>query len=554
MPSNLCQLHRSTCERMGQQVALRHKRHGMYHDISWSDYRRQSDWVAAGLIGLGLNHGDRIAMLSENRYEWLITDHGILSCGCVHVPLHAPLAPKQVEFQVGHSEARAIFVSSQAQADKIFKVLDNLPLLEFLISFEAIDSPSDKIQCLTWEGLKHRGRQSLETAAPEISHREDSLTGDDLSSIIYTSGTTGNPKGVMLTHNNLLTNAMETGRIAYLEPDDCLLSWLPYSHIYARCVDHYLTTTYAIVVALAESIDTLVTNLAEIQPTWLTSVPRFYEKTWASVETLGDEDRDETLRKIFGPNIRQLTSGGAPLPPTVCKAFFNAGLPLLEGYGLTETAPVISFNSIENYKIGSVGQTIRDVEAKIADDGEILTRGPHVMAGYWKNEDATNKAIVDGWFHTGDIGSLDDDGYLTITDRKKDLFVTSAGKNVAPAILEHLLKSEVCIDQAVVYGDGRQFISALIVPNFVELQKVVDASGWSLSLNEEFVQDEDVNNYFDERIRELMKSVSQPERVKRFLILSRLFQVEDDELTATLKVRRSHIIGKYEASLAKLYE
>lgn len=552
---HLCELHRHTAERMGSRIALRHKRHGLYQDLSWTDYRRQADWAAAGLMSLGVQPGDRVAILSENRFEWLIADHAILSCGAADVPLHAPLVAAQVEYQVGHSESRGIIVSGQTQADKVFAVLSSLPVLEFLVSFEPITAPANcRLKLLTWEGLKSRGWQAGEAARQEIVRREATLTGRDLATIIYTSGTTGNPKGVMLSHDNLLTNAAGTGKISFMEPDDVLLSWLPYSHIYARTVDHYLTTWAGVTLALAESIETLVCNLAEIQPTWLTAVPRFYEKVWNSVEGQPPAKRDDSLRKLFGPRIKQLTSGGAPLPRHVCEAFHATGIPLLEGYGLTESSPVISFNNSESFKIGSVGRTIENVDVRIADDGEILTRGPHVMQGYWKNPAATSETIRDGWLHTGDVGKLDDEGFLFITDRKKDLFVTSAGKNIAPSELERLLTSDPFIDQAVVYGDGRHFISALIVPNAALLRAEAERLGCGWIESNGFVTTDALTEFMQSRIDAVMEVVSQPERVKRCLLLDKPFQLAADELTATMKVRRRHILAKYERELAALYD
>ena len=552
---HLCDLHRHTSERLGSRIALRHKRDGLFHDLSWTDYRRQADAAAAGLITLGVQPGDRVAILSENRFEWLVADHAILSCGAADVTLHAPLAAAQVEYQVGHSESRGIIISGQVQADKVFAVLAALPGLEFLVSFEPITAPADcRLKLLTWEGLKHRGWQAGESVRQEIARREAALTGCDLATIIYTSGTTGNPKGVMLSHDNLLTNAAATGKISFMEPDDVLLSWLPYSHIYARTVDHYLTTWAGVTLALAESIETLVCNLAEIQPTWLTAVPRFYEKVWNNVAGQPPAKRDDSLRKLFGPRIKQLTSGGAPLPRHVCAAFHAAGIPLLEGYGLTESSPVISFNNSESFKIGSVGRAIENVDVCIADDGEILTRGPHVMQGYWKNPTATAETIRDGWLLTGDVGKLDDEGFLFITDRKKDLFVTSAGKNIAPSELERLLTSDPFIDQAVVYGDGRHFISALIVPNEALLKSEAKKLGCGWCMSDGFVTTSALTDFIQARIDVVMEVVSQPERVKRCLLLDQPFQLAEDELTATMKVRRRHILSKYERELAALYD
>lgn len=547
----LCDLHRSAAVRFGERVALRYPQYGLYHDLSWNDYRLAADDAAAGLIRLGVQHGDRVAILSENRCEWLIADHAILSTGAADVPLHAPLAPAQVEYQVAHSEARGIIVSGPAQAAKVAEVLERLPQLEFVVSFEPITVPMGRVRVLSWDALRHLGTPADRA---EMARREAALDDRSLATIIYTSGTTGYPKGVMLSHGNLLTNAKATFDISFMTEDVVLLSWLPYSHIYARTVDHYLTTIGGLTVALAESVDTLFVNLKQVRPHWLTAVPRVYEKVWSQIKTLSADERAAAIRKTFGAEMRQLTSGGAPLPRYIAEGFFAAGLPLLEGYGLTESSPVISFNSIEQYRIGSVGQAIGDVDVRIADDGEIQTRGPHVMQGYWKNPTATAQTVVDGWLLTGDVGRLDDDGFLFITDRKKDLFVTSAGKNIAPAELERLLSRDEFIDQAVVYGDGRQFVSALLVPNFERLNAAVAERGGVVTVTGEFITDETSRAILDERVSAVMQQVSQPERVKKFLILARSFAVADEELTATLKVRRRHIIAKYESLLAALYD
>jgi long-chain acyl-CoA synthetase len=252
-------------------------------------------------------------------------------------------------------------------------------------------------------------------------------------------------------------------------------------------------------------------NLAETQPTWMTSVPRFYEKVWGHVEQLPAEQRKIALKRLFGRRIKQLSSGGAPLPKHVCEGFFEADLPLLEGYGLTETSPVVSFNNLDNCKIGSVGKAIPEVEFKIAEDGEILTRGPQVMRGYWKDEEATAEAIVDGWFYTGDVGFLDDEGYLTITDRKKDLIITSGGKNIAPSELERILVSDVFIDQAVVYGDGRNFVSAVLVPSFPHLELRAKQLSVEIDIQDEFIRNPELIEFFDERVKHVMDSVSNPQ-------------------------------------------
>ncbi len=549
---NLCHLHRTMSRRMGDKIAMRFPSLGRFRDISYRDVRRQADRAAAGLITLGIAPGDRVGILSENRVEWPIADLGILSAGAADVTMHAPLSADQVEYQLGHSEARGVLVSNQDQADKVIARLDDLPDLEFLVSFESVTLPESRLLQLSWQGLCHRGaRASLDD---QIASREQALDSSSLATLIYTSGTTGNPKGVMLTHGNLLSNVESMIPIAFLEPDDILLSWLPYSHVYARLTDNYLATGAGITVALAAGIDTLIDDLDTIKPTWLTAVPRFYEKIWAGVEALDPDTRANRLKTIFGPRIRQLNSGGAPLPRHVCDGFDQAGLPILEGYGLTETSPVISFNHAEAYRFGSVGLPIPGVEVRIAQDGEILTRGPHVMAGYWKNPEATEAVIVDGWFHTGDVGTIDEDGFLSITDRKKDLFVTSAGKNVAPAVIERLLTTDPLFDQAVVYGDGRNFISAVVVPNLPLLETLATTNDTAVETADGLITSPELLAIIDSKVSELMESVSQPERVKKCLVLDKPFQLENDELTATLKVRRRHIIAKYEDRLEAFYE
>jgi long-chain acyl-CoA synthetase len=550
---NLVTMHRATATRLGPRASIRFKRDGLYQDLSWAAYRRQADSIAAALISLGIQPGDRVGILSENRVEWLVADIGILTAGAVEVPLHAPLTPPQAAYQLAHSGVKGLFVSGQTQFDKIAAVRDELPGLEWVVTFNAARSDAFP-DLMSWQGLLVRGRKQLPRVAETLASIERSLDHDSLATIIYTSGTTGRPKGVMLTHGNLVSNAEATFTCSESSSSDVLLSWLPYSHIYARTCDHYATTRAGSTVCLAESIDTLVTNLAEIQPTDLTSVPRFYEKVWSAVEMLPEAERRARLQRIFGPRVRRLSSGGAPLPKHVADGFQAAGLPLLEGYGLTESSPVISFNRLGANRTGTVGPAVTGVEVKIAADGEILTRGPHVMKGYWNDPEATARTIVDGWLHTGDVGTLDADGYLTITDRKKDLIITSGGKNIAPSELERLLISDPFIDQAVVHGDRRPFVSALIVPNLPLLADKAKELGASLKVDEHgLIQDEAIRNFLNERIKSLMEEVSNPERVKAILILGRPFRLEDNEVTATQKVRRRHILVEFEDQFEQLY-
>jgi long-chain acyl-CoA synthetase len=373
---------------------------------------------------------------------------------------------------------------------------------------------------------------------------------------MYTSGTTGNPKGVMLTHGNLLSNALAMHE-AFLIPADALMfSWLPYSHIYARTVDHYENLMAGTLLCLAESADTLIQNLVEIQPTHITAVPRFYEKVLSSVTCSNAEKMAGDLRKIFGPRIDVLSSGGAPLPLPVTEAYHAAGLLLLQGYGLTETSPVISFNCKARFKIATVGLPIPEVEVKIAPDGEVLTRGPHVMKGYWKNPEASAEAIRDGWLHTGDLGQLDEDGFLTITGRKKELLVLSNGKKVVPSFIEGLLIADECIDQAAVAGEGRTFLSALIVPHWENLRRGLRAQGNFLEREskEVLARHPAVQALLARRISEALINVSNWEQVKKFVVLTEPFTVEKDELTVSLKLRRNIVLARHAAELEALYQ
>jgi long-chain acyl-CoA synthetase len=554
--SNLATMHRRIAGRLGRRSALRYKAHGLYRDISWADYRDQVDRASAGLIGLGVQPGDRVGLLAENSPDWLVADLAILSAGAIDVPLHAPLVPNQVAFQLQHSGARGVVVSHQGQADKVLAVLDELPTLEWLASFAPVDV-GGRIRHFTWDGLKQAGHRSGPGGQAEVRRREDALTRDDLATIIYTSGTTGLPKGVMLTHGNLLSNAESMLAFAGFTPDEVLLSWLPYSHIFARTVDHYLSILAEGTICLAESVETLVVNMAETQPTWMTAVPRFYEKVWERVQHLDPSARGQALRALFGPRLRQLSSGGAPLPRHLCEGYNAAGVPLLEGYGLTEASPTISFNRLDCWRCGTVGLAIPGVEVAIAVDGEILTRGPHVMKGYWNDPDATRAAIdADGWLLTGDVGNLDRDGFLSITDRKKDLIITSGGKNIAPTELEQLLTSDPAIDQAVVYGDRKPFVTALIVPSLAWLGAEARRLGTSFPpspAENDLIHCESLHGLMQERVDRIMLAVSQSERVRAFLMMARPFQLEAGEVTATLKLRRRHILEKYRDQLDALY-
>jgi long-chain acyl-CoA synthetase len=372
---------------------------------------------------------------------------------------------------------------------------------------------------------------------------------------MYTSGTTGNPKGVMLTHGNLLSNATVTAASSNRDLDGLVLNWLPYSHIFARLVDHYGNLASGVTVALAESPDTVIANLDELHPTQMSAVPRFYEKVLAAAASHDTEETGRRLRKVFGPRMDWLCCGGAPLPLAVLDAYQAAGLNMYPGYGLTESSPVISFNSREHQRRGTVGPPLPGIEVKIAPDGEILTRGPHVMRGYWKNPEATAEVIQEGWLHTGDLGELDSDGFLSITGRKKELLVMSSGKKVVPSHIEGLLLADPCIDQVVVCGEGKSYLTALVIPQWDNLRKELAQSGITIdhAPPESLACDPRIVDRLRMRIDTALKDLAACEQIKRFAVLPHPLSVAGDELTVSLKVRRSVVLEKNSEIVQALY-
>ncbi|HET6574629.1 MAG TPA: AMP-dependent synthetase/ligase [Fimbriiglobus sp.] len=550
---NLAEAHRRNAERFGPQAAVRFKRDGRYRDLSWSDYRSDALACAAALADAGVRPGDRVGLLAENRVEWLLADLGNLTAAAVTVSPHSSLSARQVHFQLRDAGVRWLFVSTAAQLDKVRQVRGELPDLEGVVVFDASAAGGDAV---SWDDFLARGRQALGSQAAELARREAALGLSDLATIMYTSGTTGDPKGVMLTHGNILSNAVACLEAEPLKPDDLNLCWLPLSHIYGRTVDFYERLVAGVTFCFAESPEMVVANLAEVRPTHISCVPRFYEKLLASVGSPDPAVTAGRLRAIFGPRMRFLGSGGAPLPAAIEKTLHDAGLPILPGYGLTESSPVITFNRTGRSRPYTVGVALPGVEVKIAPDGEVLTRGPHVMPGYWNNPEATAEAIRDGWLHTGDLGSLDADGFLTITGRKKELLVLSNGKKVVPTHIEGLLAADECIDQAVVYGEGKHFLTALLVPRWDNLRRAVADSGLSIAgceSEDDLCRHPAVLEVLRKRIDLRLADVARYEHVRKFVVLPRPFTVEADELTVSLKLRRTVVLAKHQAELDVLY-
>ncbi len=504
-PATLVQLLFDACDQFrSKRAALRYKNNAQWASISHDMLDRRVHAAAAGLRNIGVIPGGRIGILSDNRPEWAVADFASLCAGCANVPIYPTLPSEQTAYILRDAGVEVIFVSDLEQYQKIQTVLANVPTLKTVITFDP------GIMGTNTMSLKALSEQGQATGVSHTDHRSDGLRvrPDDLATLIYTSGTTGVPKGVMLTHRNIAANVAGALDVLPLGPDDTCLSLLPLSHAFERTCGHYTMISAGVTIAYAESIDKVPDNLQEVKPTVLVSVPRLFEKMYSRVleaamgggavkrriffwarqtaeswadfvlrndpvpamvglkKRLADRLVFSQLQDRTGGRIKYFVSGGAPLSPEIAKFFYAAGLPILEGYGLTESAPVISVNPLHAPKMGSVGRALPGVEISIAPDGEVLARGPNIMQGYFNQPEATAQAIdADGWLHTGDIGTLDEQGYLSITDRKKDIIVTAGGKNIAPQPIENMIKANPFVLNAVMIGDRRKFPSILVVPS-----------------------------------------------------------------------------------------
>ena len=575
----------------GRPAVMRRKLDGHWHDIAFDTLLARVHYAWAGLKTLDLRPGDRVAILSENRPEWAIADFACLSARLADVPIYPTLTPAQTSYILRDSGAKGIFVSSAAHLQKILEIRHELPDLRQIILFDGVAEQPDVI---TLASLEARGAAA---AARQDEWRAEahSAAADDLATLIYTSGTTGEPKGVMLSHGNITSNVVASLQTLSLGERDEFISFLPLCHIFERMVGHYTMLQAGAVISYATSFDTVVSELPEVRPTVLASVPRLYEKIYGRVvdgavksggimravfewaQATGDKRLDYVLahrgvppglavanriadalvfaklRHRLGGRIRLLLSGGAPLDPRVCRFFNAAGLTLLEGYGLTETSPVIAFNTPSMLKPGTVGQVITGVHVMIAPDGEILTRGPNVMQGYYHKPEATAEAIDhEGWFHTGDIGEIDNDGCLRITDRKKDLIKTSGGKYVAPQPIEGMLKLNKFFSNAVMLGDRRKFPIMLLVPNFKAVSEWLGRNGQPRP-SEELVGIPEVRDKLEREARKSLRDLAQFETPKKFLLIPHDFTIESGELTPTLKVKRKVVEEHYRDQIESLY-
>lgn len=547
-PTTLLKLFQQRSRELAARPAIHFRHNKEYLHYTWAQLSDDVGRLALVLKELGVKHRDRVMLISPNRYEWIVADMAILAAGGVNVPVHISLSGPQMLWQIKNSGAKVVIVGTPTLAALIAPHIDGLGLT--LLSFDECPEPIAG-QRFTW--LRTLTRQQESAAGQKLLEQAaDTITPDDLATIIYTSGTTGEPKGAMLSQNNLASNCLMTAQEIKVSHEDIRLTWLPFSHIFARTCDLYGMLGCGHELALADSPETILENCAYYKPMLLNGVPYFYEKVMNKLLE-SKMDTKGMLQHLFGGRLRICVAGGAPLPVHVADYYRANGVFLLQGYGLTESSPVISSESPGVVKHGTVGKVLPGLEVKIADDGEILTKGPHVMLGYWNNPTATAEAITDGWLHTGDLGELDSENFLKITGRKKELIVTSAGKNIAPVYLESLLKSDPLFMQVVVIGDRRKFLTALIVPGLPLLQDWAREQGLSWTTDKEMLKHPTIRQLYAERIQTLLKDVSHNEQIRNFTLLERPFSVESDELTLTLKLRRSIIAKNYSEDIESMY-
>ena len=588
--TTLSRLLLNTCRAYPKPGLFLAKREGSYARVSTAEFETRVRELSLGFRELGLRPGDKAVILSENRPEWVMTDFAVLCAGGVTVPIYTSLLPEQIKYIVNDSEARILVCSNRGLWLKVEAVRGDLPGIKHFVMIDE-EEPAG---LLTLGEVRGKGKRAAEADPGLFERTALAVQPSDLASIIYTSGTTGMPKGVMLSHANFLSNVKAVGLVVPFLETDTALSFLPLSHVLERTAT-FVFLYHGSTIAYAESVETVSENMPEVRPTVMISVPRLFEKMYARVmdmvlkapapkkalffwalavgrkyaaRKIGKRPASRTLklknalahRLVFskilartGGRMRYFVCGGAPLAADIAEFFYAMGLIILPGYGLTETAPVLTGNTLEDYRFGSAGQAVPGVELKIAPDGEILARGPNIMQGYYKREEETREVMEGGWLHTGDIGRLDPDGFLFITDRKKDLIVTAGGKNVAPQPIESVLGLNPYIAGAVVVGEGRRFISALVVPDFEKLEAYARANNILFRDRAELCSRPDIVDFMLAEVNRSTPDLASYERVKKIALLDRDFDIASGEITPTLKVRRATVEAKYKGLIDSLY-
>ena len=574
--------------------AIQRKVDNVYKGITYKELKEETDLFAYGLTELGLKKNDCVALISENRPEWVYSDFAMQMLGIINVPLYPSLTSDSIEYILNDSEAKAIIVSTGFQLNKVLKIIKNCKHLKQIIIFNEHEDGEGKTNILTFKQIQEKGKNNKKKYPELLKKTANEIKENDVCTIIYTSGTTGEPKGVILTHRNIISNVNAALEIFPITKDDIFLSFLPLCHIFERMAGYYTAFAAGCTIYYAESIEKVATNLQEAKPTLMTSVPRLFERIQSRI-IKNVESQSVTKQKIFywaldtgkkfvaakkkgsvpftlvakhrvadklvfkklrertGGRLRFFISGGAALSKELGEFFEAVGRQIVEGYGLTESSPVIAANKPDDYKFGTVGKPLPGVEIKIASDGEILARGPNIMQGYFKKKKETEETIVNGWLHTGDIGVFDTDGFLMITDRKKHLFKTSAGKYIAPTPIENIFLSSKYIDQFVLIGDRRMFLSALIVPDYEALKEYADAHKITYSSESDLTNNDQVYKLIEDDMAKLQKKLANYERVRKFALLDKPFTIETGEITPSLKIKRKVVEKKYNYLIEQMY-
>lgn len=573
-------------EKYSRDVAIAGKKGNEWKTYSTDDYREYTNNVSYGLRAIGLRQGDKVATITGNRPEWCFVDMGLAQAGMVHVPVYPTIGPEEYLYILSHAEVKAIFISNRSIYKKVEHVLPELKGFVDIYSFDEVEGVKN------FEELLETGRNNAEKFRDELNETKEAITPDDLLTIIYTSGTTGQPKGVMLSHSNLVSNLLAINDIHHLGFGNRAMSFLPLCHIYERMVNYHFQYK-GMSVYYIENMGLITELIKEVRPHVMNTVPRLMEKIYDGIMSKGQaltgikkqlffwavklglkyELKGKGVyykarlaiasklifskwREALGGEIEIIVSGGAAIQPRLERIFWAAGLPIIAGYGLTETSPVIAVNpfKIDEIMFGTVGPPIPGVEVKIAEDGEILTRGPHVMMGYYKDEERTREMIDgEGWVHTGDIGTLIDGKWLKITDRKKEIFKTSAGKYIAPQVIENKLKESAFIEQAMVIGENQKFASALISPNFKYLHNWCAEENISFRDNSELISKPDVVRRITSEVEQLNGSLGDHEKIKRFRLVEEEWTPDTGELSPTLKLRRNELMSRYKETIEEIF-
>jgi long-chain acyl-CoA synthetase len=592
-PRTLAELFLKAAEKHNRADALNYKSGGEWKRISSDEMISRAENIALGLYSLGLRKGDRAAILAANSPGWTLADAGCQLAGVVDVPVYTTLAPNSICYIIKDSGAKVFFVQDAETFERIKDILPECKTLEKLVFFDFTGVQAEN--AISLSELESAGEKLKSDNPNLIKDLTQAIEPNDIATLIYTSGTTGEPKGVMLSHTNLISNIIDAGEKYSFSEKDKPLSVLPLSHVFER-TGMYLYILNGMCVHYAESIEKVADNLLELSPTIFVGVPRIFEKVYAKAKlkagqtsrlkerifdwaidvgkafayrnekkqtisrflaikhSIADRLVFSKLREFFGGKLRFCITGGAALSDDIWLIFTGAGISIMQGYGLTETSPVISSNNPINARLGSVGKPIRNVEVRIAADGEIEVLGPNVMLGYYNKPEATSDAFTDdGWFRTGDIGRLDEDGFLIITDRKKELFKTSGGKYIAPSPVEQMIKGSRFVSQVVLVGNERRFPAALIVPNFEQLASYAKLKNLDLKTPQDFCASPRIKNLFERQVADFTKDLAQYEKVKKIALLENELTVEGGELTPTLKVKRRIVDEKYRAIIDKIY-